>query len=398
MTVAYQMPVRTELASRVGPRLWRKTILKTGHISKGGIELDVDRAYLEEIIKNFTAGAKDQVQFVLGHDENPEKFRGELRGLEIANENELVGLFETTTAGSQMIEDNPRLGASVAVLDNFERADGRKYGPTLLHVAATLDPEVAGLGNWARAELSAKTQIIDLSAQDGKETESRGDPVASLTDEQVSKLLKLIEGDGKSPGADDKKTDVKDETKSETKDECKNETQSKVDSKKEDESSEDELDDMTKTADEIEGKDNNSKKPELIAAGADDEDNEALLLANARIDAQEMRIAHLQRERDDERFKAEKEDLARNFGIPQDVVELARPVLHGTGHTLELSAGKQVDVGQVMRKVLHELGRRYAKALDLGAEYGTADAEDVATKRQADTDAFIARAKSEFRH
>jgi hypothetical protein len=394
MPTAYQMPVSTELASRIGPRLWRKTILKAGHISKGGIELDVDRAYLETIVKNFNAGAKDQVQFVLGHDENPEKYRGELRGLEITNQDELVGLFETTSAGSALIEQNPRLGASVAVLDKFERADGRKFDHTLLHVAATLDPEVAGLGDWARAELSASVaQVVDLSA-DGQE--SKGDPVASLTDEQVKALLKLIEGDGDAPGADDKKDEKLEPVDKGTGDKDTSKDSKKPDTKADGDEDDDDEDDVAKTADEIEneGKD---KKPELVAAGAD-EDVEALQLANARIDAQEMRIAQLQRERDNERFEAEKVELARTFGIPQDVVELARPLLHGTGHTLQLSAGKPVDVGTIMRKVLHELGRRYAKALDLGAEYGTADAQDDAAKRQSDLDSFISRAKSELRH
>lgn len=393
MSIAYQMPVRTELASRVGPQLWRKTILRAGHIIKGGVDLDVDRKYLETLVNNFTSGAKDQVQFVLGHDENPELFRGELRGLEITDDDDLVGLFETTGAGSKLIEENPRLGASVSLVDRFERADGRKYGPTLLHVAATLDPEVSGLGNWVRAELSAsKTEVIDLSTSDegvapapneaptqkGEETDHAkpGDdvevPVASLTEEQIAKLLSLIEGDGSDSVAEDK-TEPTDKSKTEKP------------SDDDEEFTEAELDAMAAPAPE---------EPQKVAASADH--TEALELANARIDAQAMELSAMRRERDEERFKGEKEDLSRNFGIPVDVVELAKPLLLGTGHTLELSAGKTTDAGQVMRKVLHELGRRYAKALDLGSEYGTADAEDDMSRRAKENESFFTQANAEF--
>lgn len=131
-------------------------------------------------------------------------------------------------------------------------------------------------------------------------------------------------------------------------------------------------------------------EPELVAASADH--TEALNLAKARIDAQGIELARLRNERDLERYEAEKLTLAKDYGIPQDVTELARPLLFGTGRTVELSAGKQVDAGQVIRTVLHELGRRYAKALDLGAEYGTADAIDDATRRNRELHDWVASA------
>ena len=210
--------------------------------------------------------------------------------------------------------------------------------------------------------------------------------MASLTDEQVAKLLKLIEGDGGSgPAAEDKDdgpdaefTDAElqamatpaDPPKPKAKPEAKPETPA-----------------AEAPADE--------RDPELVAASH--EHDEQLELANARIDAQQVELAAMRRERDDERYASEKDRLIRDFSIPADVVELAKPLLHGTGNTLELSAGQKIDGGQVMRKVLHELGRRF-KALDLGAEYGTADGQDDAAARQTDLDDFVKRARAELGH
>jgi hypothetical protein len=279
----------------------------------------------------------------------------------------------------------------VSIDPQFERADGRSAGPTLLHVAATTDPEISKLGDWLA--LSAEyDQVIDLSGPDvplvtqeiqtpanpGGDT-PEGDPVASLTDEQLTKLLKLIEGDGGSDAAD-----AKDKTEADAPEFTEAELTAMAGT-------------VAETEDEAPGDVKAEEKaPELIAASH--ETSEQLNLANARIDAQAVELARLRQERDEERYAAERLSLAKDFGIPVDVTEIARPLLFGTGRTLELSAGQKVDAGQVMRKVLHELGRRYAKALDLGAEYGTADAQDDATARQTELDEFVKQARAELGH
>lgn len=384
MSVAYRMPVRTELAAKVGPRMFRKTILRAGHISKNGHEVDVDRPYLEALVNNFTSGAMDAVPFQLAdglnrHNADPERTRGRLAGLELTSDDELVGIFETTEEGTKLLDTAPYLGASVSIDPHFKRADGRDFGPTLLHVAGTVDPEVSKLGEWVA--LSAEYQVIDLTAppeapmqqetpdpaNPGGDTKEGAAPVASLTDEQTNALLKLLESGGNTSAAETKTDD--------TKPDAGDSEESFTDA---------ELDAMAEPVKPVD---------ESIAASADRD--EALDLANARIDAQQVELSRLRTERDDERFKAEKDELTRTFGIPADVVDLARPLLHGTGHTLDLSAG-QVDAGQVLRKVLHELGRRYAKALDLGTEYGTADAEGDAERRKRENEEFIARYRSEM--
>lgn len=389
MSVAYQMPITLDHAKKVGRNRWRKPILRAGHISKNGVELDVTPQVMDAYVSSFVAGAKDQVQFLAGHREDDlDAFRGDLVGLERVDD-VLYGDFDVTPQADRMLEQNPKLGASVAVVDRFLRADGRDFGPTLLHVAATFDPEVSRLGDWVRAELSADPiQVIDLSGpaagpptaaergrQEPTSNQEGARPVATpvaLTEEELAAvravlpiLPKLVAPDDdtdETPTGDDELTDA-------------------------------EITAVTDPAPDAQVE--SELAPELVAASH--ERDEALNLANSRIDAQAVELAKLRRERDDERYKAEKDELTRTFGIPADVVELARPLLHGSGHTIQLAAGRHTDAGHVMRQVLHELGRRYAKALDLGAEYGTADAQDDHTKRQAELDEFVARVNAERR-
>lgn len=387
MSVAHQMPVRVDLAKKIGPRMFRKTIMRPGHISKNGVELDVDRPFMEQLIANFTAGLRESVTLQLAdrlnrHNEDPERVRGRLAGLELTPDDQLVGTFETSEAGAKVLETYPYIGCSPSIDLRFERADGRQAGPTLLHVAATTDPEVSQLGEWLA--LSADyDQVIDLTAPaeaphteattsagpGGEVTEpEEAGPVAQLNEEELAAIRSVLPIfqkaiDEPAPPTVDKPDAPAPEVEF---------TDADIDAALD-------ADDEPEPA-----------EPELVAASADH--TEALNLAKARIDAQGIELARLRNERDLERYEAEKLTLAKDYGIPQDVTELARPLLFGTGRTVELSAGKQVDAGQVIRTVLHELGRRYAKALDLGAEYGTADAIDDATRRNRELHDWVASA------
>lgn len=394
MSVAYRMPVQAEKAEKVGPRMFRKTIMRAGHITKGAHDVNVDRPFLEQLVQNFTAGLRESVTLQLAdrlnrHNEDPERTRGKLSGLELTANDELVGIFETSDDGAKLLETYPYIGCSPSIDMAFSRADGRAAGPTLLHVAATTDPEVAKLGDWL--PLSAEyEQVIDLSApaeaprtqeiQDsatpGGDT-PEGDPVASLTDEQIAKLLKLIEGDGGSDTATAQDKNDPDDDPEFTEAELKAMATPEVE----------------EPAAEVKAED---RAPELVAASH--ETNEALELANARIDAQAIQLARLRKERDDERYAAEVLSLAKDFAVPVEITEMAKPLLYGTGHTLELSAGQKVDAGQIVRRCLKEMGSRLMAHLDLGAEYGTADAQDDATRRQAELDEFVKQARAELGH
>lgn len=379
---AYQLPVRTELATRTGPRLWRRAVLKTGHISKGGVELDVDRPLLETLAANFKAGAKDQVPFVLvdrlnRHTEAPDRVRGELLDLQVTNDDRLEATFAMSPRGDALLEENPRLGASVSFIDRFQRADGRDYGPTLLHVAGTTDPEIAQLGDWARADLSAETtEVIDLSGPDSpdvpaagvdspaepggpnpdKEKEAGLMPApAPLTDDELATLRALLARVDTTDQPDPAPADEPDAV----------------------------LDDTDEILDEVD-------EPELVAAAA--EQTEALSLANARLDAQQVELAALRHERDQERYTRERDELAREFGIPPRITDLCARWLTGT-RTVQLSSGESADPGADIRRLLREMGA-ITRLLDLSGPVGSAHELSAASAEQAERAAFIDQARN----
>lgn len=380
MARAYAMPVRTELAAKVGPRLWRKTILRPGHISKNGVELDVDRPYMEDLIASFKAGAKDQVQFVLAnsknqHDESPERYAGSIVDLAITKDNRLEATFAVTAKGDQLLTDNPELGASPSLEHTFARADGRKGGPTLLHVCGTLDPEISRLGSWARADLSSEYEVLDLTSAELVEPapespaaasggsdrqEGRAVPELKTKDEEtlaqlrdllpaLTKLAALPEGDG----TDGDPTDEVD-------------TSTDVD----------EVD--TSEVEEIE-----VETPELIAASAE---VEALNLANSRLDALEVQNAQLKRRLDEENYLKERDHLAREFHVPPIVTDLCREWLTGTNR-IQLSAGKTADPGDAIRKALKQFAA--IGPIDLSAATGTGHEIGGPAAQHAEDEAFV---------
>lgn len=385
MARGYQMPVRTDQAKRVGSRLWRKTILKTGHISKGDVNLDVDQEYLQTLVNNFTAGAKDQVQFVLAdaqnrHNENPERFRGDIVDLSVTDDGRLEAVFGLTARGDQLLSDNPKLGASVSVVDRYKRADGRDYGPTLLQVAGTLDPEIAGLGEWSRADLSSeRVEFIDLSgpvtteaptapiAPDGPpEEKGHAVPDVKTSDEEtlaslralLPALTKLVQLDGNVDNdgpADEVDTDT-----------------------------DAELDAMAAGIDLDSEDDTADAEPQLVAASA--EQREALELAAARIDALEIRNARMQAKLDEETYLKERDQLAREFHVPPRVTDLCREWLTGEKR-LELSAGKTANPGDAIRKALKEFAA--VGPLDLSAAAATGHEAGGRESRDAENEAFL---------
>jgi hypothetical protein len=74
---------------------------------------------------------------------------------------------------------------------------------------------------------------------------------------------------------------------------------------------------------------------------------------------------------------------------------MAKPLLEGSGHVVELSNGSGVDAGLVMRRVLTEYNQA-ARLLDLGPELGTPmdEPDDSATADQA-RDELVSRYRNQ---
>jgi len=202
---ALQLPVHAGRTGKVGRRLYRKQILPIGKIDYKGRRIDFSRDYLSGLVRNFNDGAYDQVPFMLAdaanaHTMDPERMRGEVRRLELADDG-LYALLDLSDDGAKVIEANPRLGVSARIVEGLQRADGKTFKAALNHVLGTLDPRVVGMKPWEPVDLAAgdETTVVDLTAA----TFTEGEPAMAdektttltLTEAQAAKLRAFLDGD-----------------------------------------------------------------------------------------------------------------------------------------------------------------------------------------------------------
>lgn len=185
-------------------KLYRKRILPKATINYRGRKIKFDDAYLNDLANSYQQGAYDQVAFMLAPDNNahtldPERFRGEVQGVEVADDG-LYATIQVTPDFAKVLQENPKLGVSARILENYERSDGKHFPRALQHVLGTLDPVITGLGNWEEVALSNGVDlanVIDLSTTSYEELEqmaTRADylkQVAEATDMTVEALEAL---------------------------------------------------------------------------------------------------------------------------------------------------------------------------------------------------------------
>lgn len=189
-----QLPLDQSEGAKLGRKLWRKQILPIGRsIQYQGETLDFTTELADQLINSFDAGAFETVPLVLAdeenrHGENPERQRGQVVALERTDDG-LNALIETDTRGSEIMQNNPKMGVSPRLFTEYVRGnDGKEFGTVLRHVALTLDPQVYGLKEWESVDLSADhgENVINLSASEyttkggemSKETEVVETPAA----------------------------------------------------------------------------------------------------------------------------------------------------------------------------------------------------------------------------
>lgn len=355
MSAPFQMPYREQAAESLGPRTFRKQILRTGQIPYKGKTLSFDRAYLERAVESFNAKAFDQVPFVLAdadnkHSSDPERFRGEVKSLELSGDG-IDAIVELTEEGAQVVRENPRLGVSARLVPDVER-DGKTFAVAIEHVCGTLNPRVAGMRPWETISLSSvrsasqheeRAQVIDLSASEYMDT-------TSLTDEHLE-ALKGLEGDARVAKA----RELLGETEP-AKPEPKAEPAKKDDGKKsvadfmrgilgkKGEKLEDK--DLEQAFSDLQTPEVTADDKELVASLSDD-DRKAIDLANETARSADRRVAAAE-------WKTEKRELL-DAGVPPAMLDLAEPVLKsGEKVTIDLSASEKADASEVIRKLLGE--------------------------------------------
>lgn len=404
-TSALLTPYTTGPVLELGNRLWRKQILKFGRIRYGDRVIDFTPDYARELIENYRSGVIEQVPYQLAdhanrHTNDPERTRGLIKGLDLTPDGSGLDAFvETTPEGTRVLEDNPNLGVSARILEGVEYADGRKAGRVLQHVLGTLDPHLSGMRPWQAVTLASNTDapVLDLT---GATYEHEEPTVANpFTDEEIAKLRDLLSDSSDDTPTDGGEPDVDmtdEQIEAELRDLGITDLDSYLASLDDDgDGYGDGYGDDASGEGEGFGDDEDADVP-VAAALANTQI--ALDLANAQGESNAIELARVRAELDEAQYARERDQIARESGIPPRIVDLAKPLLLGTGNTVDLANGDQVDAGQVMRKVFDEMGS-LIKVLDLSGELGHAlelTDDDEAKAQREELAEFSETARSQF--
>jgi hypothetical protein len=417
VTSAKLTPFHRSRAVELGNRLWRKKVLPVGDVEYKGRTLHFDLPYLKGLAGAFAAKAYDQVAFQLAdaqntHTNDPERFRGALVAVD-AEDDGLWFTLRPTEAGDKVLQENPDLGVSARIVEGYDRSDGKHFPAAIQHVLGTLDPRIPGLGSWQAIEAASPVPdaVLDLSAESftdpaaelpqdkaqrkaakaaaETQTDPASDPagadpeggaaMADLTKEQKARLdrflalpddvLAALEAGGTvvTPAELEALTTPDAGTGDDADDAEAEELAAQVAAMSDDELAA--LEAEFEAGAEAPGQEPAEPEREPVAAGMSAEAQFAIDLANAKADETARELAVVTARLREEDFQGEKRRLA-DAGVPPYITELARPLLEGAGHAVELSNGRTVDAGAIMRRVLAEYARQ-ARLLDLDVELGS---------------------------
>ena len=185
--VALLAPLDRHDAVELSTTLWRKQLLPKGTIDYKGRKIQFDDAYLADLATSFRGQAFDQVAFLLAKDDNshtmdPERFRGEVKGVEVTDKG-LDVLLDLTPDAADLVRQNPKLGVSARIIEGLERADGKKFPHAIQHVLGTLDPRVTGMASWQEVSLSEEVgDTVDVTHEEVQMSQATGAPPAPTQD------------------------------------------------------------------------------------------------------------------------------------------------------------------------------------------------------------------------
>lgn len=385
-------------AVELGNRIWRKRVLPVGEISYQGRTLKFTPSYLAGLASAFKDKAYDQVSFQLAdaantHTNDPERHRGTIVDVQ-AEPDGLWMYLNPTERGERVLKENPYLGVSARIVEQYQRADGKFYPAAIQHVLGTLDPRIPGLGAWEAIEAAnTPSVVIDLTASSyaGQEVET----MPEMTQQQQANLSRLLNMD---PAALDRLIGSQQAPPPA----APPAPTGQADGTADDELSEQELNDLIAALDdeelaEVESQMNEGTLAGMATTGLTAEAQMAIDLANSRADETERQLGVFQARFEAQQFEAEKRNMA-DLGIPPYITDLARPLLQGSGHTIDLANGQRVDAGTVIRKVLSEYARM-AQMLDLNVELGSPMDEPpggAPSAEQTARDDVITRARAQM--
>lgn len=401
-------PVDKGSARQAGATLWRKQLLPLGTIDYKGRRINFDREYLAGLVKAFRAKAYDQVPFQLAphdnaHSNDPERFRGEIRDFELTADG-LDLILSATPDGDKVLRENPNLGVSARIVEDLARADGKFFPAAVQHVLGTLDPRLTGMRPWQAVALAngdEDDEVIDLTVMEYATTEDEAPPPAApatapqaaqkeagmaFTADQEARLAKLLAlPEDKFDAILDPKAAAEPETDEDDTEGDDGEpdlTEAELAAMLE------EIDAESAAAD---GAAESAAEPALAGASLSNEQQTALELANAQAAEAQQSVRRMQRQLDQATYEKERDSYVRQ-GIPARLVDLARPLLEGSGRTVELANGKSTDAGPIVRKLFTEFANTMS-ALGLDIELGNSQGaiEDERTKAEQDSNLRMER-------
>lgn len=213
-SVAILAPFADQDAIELGGHLWRKQVIRHGDFRYRDPNTGEERTlhftpdYTASLAQAYREAAYDAVPLQFAdasnaHTNAVEATRGEILGMEPSSDGTgLDAIVRLSDDGEKAIRNYPKLPVSVRIIENLDRADGKRWPAAVQHVLATWDPRITGMSPWERVDLTGDdvTDVIDLTvAPDGTEQEGATVPEIAdqLTPDEVKALRALLTPAGK---------------------------------------------------------------------------------------------------------------------------------------------------------------------------------------------------------
>jgi hypothetical protein len=395
-------PVDKGKARQSGATLWRKQLLPIGTINYKGRSIAFTREYLAGLVKAFSSKAYDVVPFQFAdhantHTNDPERRRGTVRGMELTADG-LDIIVEPGPGAAEHLKDYPDLGVSARIVEAYDRADGKFFPAAIQHVLGTLDPRIPGLKPWRAVEaandsapLSGLWEAIDFSGDDPgevidltvmeyatepPETAPAAPDSAAKPQEEEASMAFTPEQEARLTALLDLPKDQFDAIISPKAEEVTEDADETGDDEITDEQLQALLDEVDAETETVDADTTEDREPEPAGASLTAEAQQAIDLANARAEEQGAELRRMRAQLDRATYEKERDHYQRVLGIPARITDLGRPLLEGSGRTVELANGKSTDAGAIVRNILSEVGKTF-QSLGMDIELGNAEGADI---------------------
>jgi len=363
-----------------GASLWRKQVLPLGEIDYKGRKITFSREYLAGLVKAFGDKAYDVVPFQFAdgantHTNAPEQRRGTVRDLELTPDG-LDIIVETGADAGKHLAEYPDLGVSARIVEAYDRADGKFFPAAIQHVLGTLDPRITGLRPWQAIDAANDDgEVLDLTGSEYATASTDSGMPADTTPPAVPAPAPKETGMAFTPDQEARLARLLDLPDDQFDAIITADTEPAAE---EEQLTDEELEKLIASlpgdepAAEPEAEPSAEVEPERVPVGASlsVEAQAAIDLANSRAEETSIELARVTSALNRAAFEKERDHYSREYGIPPRITDLARPVLEGEGHVVELANGSSVDAGSIVRKVLSEVGKT-VRMLDLSGEMGS---------------------------